>query len=430
MPVGRGKVWRAGVLAAAVLAFALEAGQGRAQQVDTSTLHGAHVMGYQGWFGCPGDGAAGRGWRHWFRRDSSGGLRATVDMLPDVSELEREEVCQTGMVDGQGAPVSLYSALNPRTVQRHFRWMRENGISGVALQRFVGGLTDPDQRAARDRVLTNVRAGAESEGRSFFIMYDISGARSNIPEIILQDLEYLVGSGVMRSPQYQRHRGRPVVGIWGFGFRSRAATPEAAAAIITRIRELADVVLLGGVPAGWRTLEGDSDAAPGWATIYRSFDVLSPWTVGAYRDEAGIERHAESRLKRDLAETRRLGMDYMPVIFPGASRANQNAALGRDTPLNAIPRHCGQFYWRQVYVATAAGATMLYGAMFDEVDEGTAMFKVVPDSRRLPADGRFVALDSDGCALPADWYLRLAGEATRILQKLRKPSVELPSLGP
>src|SRR3954464_650030 len=32
--------------------------------VDTSTLTGKVMCGYQGWFNCDGDGA-GRGWAHW-----------------------------------------------------------------------------------------------------------------------------------------------------------------------------------------------------------------------------------------------------------------------------------------------------------------------------------------------------------------------------
>ena len=35
-----------------------------------TTLRGVHVAGYQGWFACPGDGAVGVGWGHWFRGGS------------------------------------------------------------------------------------------------------------------------------------------------------------------------------------------------------------------------------------------------------------------------------------------------------------------------------------------------------------------------
>jgi hypothetical protein len=58
---------------------------------------------------------------------------------------------------------------------------------------------------------------------------------------------------------------------------------------------------------------------------------------------------------------------------------------------------------------------MLYGAMFDEVDEGTAMFKVAASPRDAPSDVPLVTLDEDGEHLPSDWYLRLAREAQKAL---------------
>jgi hypothetical protein len=82
-----------------------------------------------------------------------------------------------------------------------------------------------------------------------------------------------------------------------------------------------------------------------------------------------------------------------------------------------------------VWNALSAGATTLFAAMFDEVDEGTAMFKLVPLSEQVPdysAGSSFVALDADGCRLPSDWYLRLAGEAARALRGARVRSPELP----
>ncbi len=102
----------------------------------------------------------------------------------------------------------------------------------------------------------------------------------------------------------------------------------------------------------------------------------------------------------------------MPVIFPGFSWYNLNKG-----PLNQILRSGGPFYWRQAYNAVASGCTMIYGAMFDEVDEGTAMFKLTPTAAQLPGQGTFVPLNSDGVNLPSDWYLRLANEAGKMLRK-------------
>ena len=59
---------------------------------------------------------------------------------------------------------------------------------------------------------------------------------------------------------------------------------------------------------------------------------------------------------------------------------------------------------------------MVYGAMFDEVDEGTAMYKLAPTAAQLPAQGTFVPLNIDGYNLGSDWYLRLANQAGRMLR--------------
>ena len=72
---------------------------------------------------------------------------------------------------------------------------------------------------------------------------------------------------------------------------------------------------------------------------------------------------------------------------------------------------------------------MLYGAMFDEVDEGTAMFKIAPTKATLPAQGTFLSLDADGLALSSDFYLRLAGAATLRVRK-QAPLEDKVPIGP
>src|SRR5258708_24592216 len=69
---------------------------------------------------------------------------------------------------------------------------------------------------------------------------------------------------------------------------------------------------------------------------------------------------------------------------------------------------------------------MLKIAMFDEVNEATANFKVA--SRRLdaPSQGYWLTLDADGFTLPSDWYLRLAGEITRVFRG-QTPAAAMPT---
>ena len=46
-----------------------------------------------------------------------------------------------------------------------------------------------------------------------------------------------------------------------------------------------------------------------------------------------------------------------------------------------------------------------------------AALKLAPTAADKPAQGSFLSLDADGQALPSDWYLRLAGEASKMLRK-------------
>src|SRR5204863_147353 len=83
-----------------------------------------------------------------------------------------------------------------------------------------------------------------------------------------------------------------------------------------------------------------------------------------------------------------------PVVFPGFSWHNMNPG----SALDQIPRLKGQFLWKQMVEAKKAGATMIYQAMFDEVNEGTAIFKC---SNSPPVGASSFVTYED---LPSDFY--------------------------
>lgn len=194
------------------------------------------------------------------------------------------------------------------------------------------------------------------------------------------------------------------------------------------------------------TRKPNASSDPGWDKVWRRLTVVSPWSVGSFPNNAGADRYGELE-KDDLKYARAMGLDYMPVVFPGFSSANLHRAnllranLERESgraastyaSTNVIPRACGRFFWRQVHNARLAGATILYGAMFDEVNEGTAIYKILPHTADAPTTGilsadSFVTMDADGCDLPSDWYLRLAGAATTVLRNNVQPSQSSPDL--
>ncbi len=389
---------------------------GSAGAVDASTIDKKLLYGYQGWFAAKGDGAPPNRWVHWFKNDTPTAANLTFEMWPDLSEFGAAELFPTSLTLG-GKPAMLYSAWTEASVVRHFKWMQAASIDGVFLQRFVSELKDPKFKALRDQVAKNVMAGAAQHGRVFAIMYDISGANAaTLADDLKQDWAYLVGTlKVTQSPHYLKHAGKPVLAIWGYGFSDRPGTPAEVSALQQHLKSGApaaeQVTLMGGVPTYWRTLNNDSKTDPAWLPVYRGYDIVSPWSVGRYADDAGADNFKNKQIVPDLADAKTNGFVYMPVVWPGFSWKNLNGG-----PLNQIPRRAGKFWWRQVYNAVSAGAPTVYGAMFDEVDEATAMFKLAPTAAQAPSEGTFLPLDADGTALSSDFYLRLGGDGAKMLR--------------
>ena len=112
----------------------------------------------------------------------------------------------------------------------------------------------------------------------------------------------------------------------------------------------------------------------------------------------------------DNLRTKSKGKEYQPVIFPGFSWHNLTG-----NAVNQVPRLSGRFIWEQAINAKKSGAPMLKIAMFDEVNEGTAMFKVASRRSQAPDQGTWMTLDADGdTTLPSDWYLRMGGVITQM----------------
>ena len=387
-----------------------------ADGVDPSSLSGKVMCGYQGWFGAPGDGSGGN-WVHYgenHRLLAPG--HCTFDLWPDVSELGADEKFSTVFTNQDGSTAAVFSPCVPRTVLRHFQWLRDYGIDGVFLQRFGADLKSAAGLNRNDIVTANVQAGANQCGRTWAMMYDLSGLQpGEIQKFVADDWKRLVDRMQITGDRaYLHHQGRPVVAVWGVGFNDgrqySLAECEALIRFLKFDPKYGGNTVMVGVPAWWRTLEGDAVRDPKLLEIVRLADIVSPWNVGRYRNaaEAGIQ--AASRIQPDIAWCRANGKEYLPVIFPGFSWHNLMKTRGEDRPLNEIPRRRGDFLWAQAVADRRAGASMFYVAMFDEIDEGTAIFKCAdkPPAGASP----FVTLEG----LPGDHYLWLAGQVGRMLR--------------
>ena len=211
--------------------------------------------------------------------------------------------------------------------------------------------------------------------------------------------------------------------MWGIGFKDdRDYTLGECEALLKFLRdnpEFGGMTVMAGVPFGWRTLDRDAAKDPRLHEVLQFADVISPWAVGRYGTITGAEHDIGKVHEADAAWCKERKKDYLPVVFPGFSWRNLTVARGGDAKLNAIPRLGGQFLWSQAMQRIQRGADMLYVAMFDEMDEGTAIFKCADE---VPV-GTQGFVTNEG--LPSDQYLWLTGQLGRVLRK-ELPAGEMP----
>ena len=131
----------------------------------------------------------------------------------------------------------------------------------------------------------------------------------------------------------------------------------------------------------------------------------------------GVHRWSKGEMtktvEKDIAWCEENNKSYLPTIYPGFSWYNLQKVEGltNNARLNQIPREKGKFFWNMAAQAVEGGAEMLYYSMFDEVDEGTAIFKI---SNTPPSTDDCPFADLEG--MPEDHYLFLAGKAKEMLK--------------
>ncbi|MBK1881076.1 xylosidase/arabinosidase [Luteolibacter pohnpeiensis] len=382
--------------------------------VNHPDIHGKVIAGYQGWFGAKGDGS-GLGWRHYGGGDLGPG-NCTFEMWPSTTEMGDQEKYPTPFRYEDGSVAHLFSSYHPDTVDRHFAWMQEYGIDGVMLQRFGTNLRSPQDFDFCTAVMDHVRTAAVKHGRSWAVMYDLSGMNaSEVVPLIEQDWQRLLEHAkVTDDPGYLHDHGKPLIALWGVGFSDgRDYGLKECAKLIDDLKSdpiFGGNAIMLGVPYFWRDGNRDAVSDSELKEVLAKADIISPWAVGRYRGSAEVSKVLPDRIGGDLKWCAKSGCDYLPVIFPGFSWHNLQKSHGQKAELNAIDRESGKFLWQQAVEAKRSGADMLYVAMFDEVDEGTAIFKV---SAHTPVgDSPFVSYGD----LPEDHYLWLTGEIGKMLR--------------
>jgi hypothetical protein len=382
---------------------------GRASALPDDDLAGMVLCGYQGWFRCEGDGSK-NGWYHYQAGGKFEPGHANIDLWPDVSELGPEEKFATPFKHADGRVAEVFSSVNSATVRRHFKWMREYGIDGVFLQRFGVTTLDPRFRKPIDDVLKNCRDSANAEGRKWSLMYDLSGLKPEDFHRVGDDWKQLLADGLIKAddPAYLRVGKQPLLALWGLGFNDRVPGFAEWEELIRFFRNEECSVMVG-VPCWWRTMDRDAIKDPKLLEVIALANIVSPWSVGRFGTTEEASARVEPLLKPDIAWCHERGLGYLPVVFPGFSWHNLQKSRGSDEAFDSIPRREGRFIWTQAVAARMAGAKSLYVAMFDEMDEGTAIMKISRD----PPVGESSFLSE--LTTKPDHYLWLTGEIGRFM---------------
>ena len=393
-----------------------------AQVKHSKTSHftsykGLVMAGYQGWFNAKGDGSD-RGWNHYGNIDKA---QIRVELWPEISEYKKTYPTPFKFSDGKTA--SLFSSYDESSVQLHFKWMQQYGIDGVFIQRFVSNLKSENGLRHNNKVFTTALNAAEKNKRAIALMYDFSGMRDGDEDLVIQDFKDLVDKMKMTTrgaeQSYLYHNGKPLVALWGVGFNDKRKYSLATVMKVMNFLQHDPIYggcsILLGVPTQWRESKGDASTDPALLETYKKADIIHPWFVGRF-NEGGIPKMME-RIKEDIVWCKDNKVDYVPTAYPGFSWHNMKP----EAPFDQIPRNRGMFFWKQLSGAMNNGAQMIYVAMFDEVDEGTAIFKA---SIHPPVgNAQFVTFEE---GIPSDYYLYLAGYASKMLKKQVPFQSEIP----
>jgi hypothetical protein len=381
---------------------------------------GLVMCGYQGWFRADGD-EADEGWGHFGRGGKFDPENNTIDIWPDVSEYTK--TYETKFKHADGSHARVFSSLDESTTDLHFKWMKEYDIDGVFMQRFYGVTRGGERRKHSDQILNNAFKASQKYDRAIAVMYDLSGLQPGKDDCsrVIEDWKHLVDDLKVKNygekQTYLHHRGKPLVTIWGVGFPDRSYNIRDIG--LNRLIDFLknDPVYGGcsvmlGVPTYFRELNKDCLPDPYLHELIESADIVLPWMVQRFTPLVHFPMaHLRDHVMADIKWAREHGVDYAPIACPGFSWKN----MRKNDPAivyDAIPRMGGTFLWDQLVTMINAGAEMIYVAMYDEIDEGTAIFKV---SDNPPNSNEAHFIDNDG--MPSDQYLWVTGMGARMLRK-------------
>jgi hypothetical protein len=288
-------------------------------------------------------------------------------------------------------------------------------------------------------VAKNVQMSSEKYGRTFNIMWDITGTANGAATregcstrlvCVLQD-DWKTGIvdnlKLTSSDRYLKENGKPVVVIWGFGFANRPGTPAELTEMVHWLQDNPngskyDATVMCGVNSTWKT--------SAYASAFRECDIVSRWSVADGRltsntDTTTMNNWANNITYQDALYAKQHGIKYMPTLWPGLSDYNREWAEHDTldpTRFNLVPRRGGFQIWQTAYhnlkYMQQAGVTpSFFGAMYDEFNEGTAMHHMTTGPSTSPDNQQLIYTNFDGYTqLPKDHYFKVNKEIGRMLR--------------
>jgi len=389
---------------------------------------GLVMAGYQGWFRAEGDGSSAK--RYVYGNE----VRSGMDMWPDVSEYEK--TYSTPFKDATGKPAKFFSSVDKSSVELHFKWMEEYGVDGVFMQRFFDNTRKENRGNESVSILKNALEAASKHKRAIAVMYDLSGLKGKGEDCssIIEDWKYLVDELKVTyqasGSTYLHDHGKPVVAIWGVGFPDRPYNIrniglEKLIDFLKNDPVYGNCAVMLGVPTAWRELNADCLPDPYLHELIEQCDLVLPWNVQRYSPllHNDMDRFRDNLLA-DMKWCATHQVEYVPCVYPGFSWHNLSRYEFPDDikPIGSIPRQKGRFYWEQLYTSLRNGASMVYVAMFDEINEGTAIFKVTDTPPKGKGETTFLGMEG----MPSDHYLWLTGEAARMLRNEKPLTAKMP----
>ncbi|KAG8730573.1 hypothetical protein FRC12_020193 [Ceratobasidium sp. 428] len=286
-------------------------------RADPTTIRGKFLVGYRGWYTCPGDGPVlvqGNEWAHWTNEQG----RFDPELVPDPAYYSSND-----LLTGPNNQSRVFSSRNTSVVRRHLNIMAQHKIDGVFLTRrgdeiaaaYQGG-NGLGTMKMRSEVINSVFRAAEAEGRVVSVMYDLAGMPSHqLENWIAGDWEFMLNQKhVLDSPAYIREHGRPVIAIWGVGFKNANQDPQAVLNLIHRLSDAAGgAYVILGVPITWQKQDNS------WQTVYKMADAIAPLSIGTLVDDETVDNWSKD-VQQPAIQSLRNGAkktDYVSVVWPG-----------------------------------------------------------------------------------------------------------------